>query len=149
MASTARALTKPFVAELFSNLEVKGQATKFLKAVADNVNWEVKGTHPLAGCYDKKGFVVSIRFVADASALLYPFDRKTRSLLLQEIPLTKISQGLQNPPVVMKVNQISVDGEWAIVEMQAVDAIAKAGWAFDNHYCWICRFQEVHSKLWQ
>lgn len=39
-------LTREFVAELFANLETKGQAAKFLQAVADDVNWEVKGTHP-------------------------------------------------------------------------------------------------------
>ena len=48
------ALTKQYVAEVFRNLEVKGQAPHFLEKVADDVDWTVKGTHPLAGHYNSK-----------------------------------------------------------------------------------------------
>ena len=47
-------LTKQYVAEVFRNLEVKGQAPHFLEKVADDVDWTVKGTHPLAGHYTSK-----------------------------------------------------------------------------------------------
>ena len=54
-------LDKQYVAEVFHNLEVKGQAPKFLEKVADDVDWTVKGTHPLAGHYtSKKRFQVNI-----------------------------------------------------------------------------------------
>lgn len=46
----------------------------------------------------------------------------------------------------MKVTNVAVDGDWAIVEMKADGAQAKGGWLFDNEYCWICRFQKVHSN---
>ena len=56
-----KVLTKQYVAEVFHNLEVKGQAPKFLSHVADNVDWTVKGTHPLAGRYSsKKQFQASV-----------------------------------------------------------------------------------------
>lgn len=61
--------------------------------------------------------------------------------------ISRINKGLANPPLIFKVNSIIVGGEWAVVEMQAVDAKAKAGWDFDNHYCWVCRFQKVSFKL--
>ena len=58
---SATKLDKKYVAEVFHNLEVKGQAPKFLEKVADDVDWTVKGTHPLAGHYtSKKTFQVNI-----------------------------------------------------------------------------------------
>ncbi|KAA6418919.1 hypothetical protein WJX79_009738 [Trebouxia sp. C0005] len=108
-------LTKQYVSELFHNLET-GQAPDFLSRVADNVDWTIKGTHPLAGHYSsRKAF--------------------------QEGALAKIGAGLKEP-LKLKVNNILVDGDWAAVEMSAVGAVSKQGWPFDNEYCWVCRFDQ-------
>ena len=59
-AMSSGPLTKQYVSELFHNLET-GQAPDFLSRVADNVDWTIKGTHPLAGHYtSKKAFQVRL-----------------------------------------------------------------------------------------
>ena len=32
------------------------------------------------------------------------------------------------------------------MELTAKDAVALAGWAFDNEYCWLCRFEKAQSS---
>ena len=61
---------------------------------------------------------------------------------MQDGPLKRIAAGLKDP-IVMKLTGILVSGDWAIVEMFADGAVAKAGWTFDNNYCWLCCFQQV------
>ena len=56
-----------------------------------------------------------------------------------------MSAGLQGP-VVLIVKHILIDGNWAVVELAAKDCIAKAGWCFNNEYCWVCRFSQVGSQ---
>ena len=62
---------------------------------------------------------------------------------LQVGALQRVAQGLKTQ-MVLKLQNIIVDGEWAVVELAAENAIAKQGWVFDNKYCWICRFDKVH-----
>ncbi|DBB02835.1 hypothetical protein WJX77_010132 [Trebouxia sp. C0004] len=109
-------LTKQHVAQVFHNLEISGQAAHFLSHVADNVDWTVKGTHPLAGQYSSKQH-------------------------FQEAALAKIGANIKEP-LVMRVTSVLVDQDWAVVEMFADGAEAKEGWAFDNNYCWVCRFDK-------
>jgi uncharacterized protein len=46
-----------YVKSLFTNLE-DGESSAFFEHVADDVNWTVMGTHPLAGTYQTKaGFL--------------------------------------------------------------------------------------------
>jgi ketosteroid isomerase-like protein len=49
-------LTKAYVANVFRGLEQEGQGAVFMNALAEDVHWTVKGTHPVAGIYDRKGF---------------------------------------------------------------------------------------------
>ena len=63
---------------------------------------------------------------------------------LQVGALQRVAQGLKTQ-MVLKVQNIIVDGKWAVVELAAENAIAKQGWVFDNKYCWICRFDKVHG----
>ena len=42
-----------YVKSLFANLE-DGKSSAFFEHVADDVNWTVMGTHPLAGTYHTK-----------------------------------------------------------------------------------------------
>ena len=45
----------------------------------------------------------------------------------------------------MKVTSILTCDDWAVIEMFADGCGAKAGWTFDNNYCWVCRFDRVHN----
>ena len=51
------AITSDRVREIFKGLE-SGDGAAFFEHVADNVDWIVEGTHPLAGHYpSKKAFI--------------------------------------------------------------------------------------------
>ena len=51
------AITPDRVREIFKGLE-KGDGAAFFERVADDVDWTVMGTHPLAGHYrSKKDFI--------------------------------------------------------------------------------------------
>ena len=83
--------------------------------MADDVDWTVQGTHPLAGYYTSK---------ADFHA--HTFAR-----------LNKILPGGTQ----LHVEQVFTDGDWAIVELRSL-ATARNGMRFDNRYCWIMRFKD-------
>jgi hypothetical protein len=64
--------------------------------------------------------------------------------LRQEGVLAKVRAGVQRP-VKQHVTSVLISGDWAIVEL-AADAVAKAGWTFDNKLCWVCRFDKVRWR---
>jgi ketosteroid isomerase-like protein len=101
-----------YVRSLFANLE-HGKGDAFFEHVADDVNWTVMGTHPLAGNYHTK-----------SSFLAHTFARLNKIL----------KEG-----VVLRVTNILVDGDSAVVEMESLST-ALNGKPFDNRYCWIVRF---------
>jgi uncharacterized protein len=101
-----------YVRNLFSNLE-SGNSDVFFEHVADDVDWTVMGTHPLAGNYQTK-----------SSFLAHTFARLDKIL----------KEG-----VVLRVTNVLVDGESAAVEMESLST-ALNGKPFDNRYCWIVRF---------
>ena len=107
-------MDKQDVIELFAHLE-HGEGTKFFDHVADDVDWIVQGTHPLAGHYHSKQ-----AFQAGTFAKLYKV----------------LPQGTQ-----LVVQNVLIDGDWAIVELRSM-ATARNGMRFDNHYCWLCRFAD-------
>ncbi len=100
------------VREIFKNLET-GDGRGFFAHVADDVDWIVEGTHPLAGHYRSK-----VDFVA------HTFEKLNKVL----------PQGTQ-----LYLEHALVSGDWAVVELHSL-AIAKNGLRFDNRYCWLCRF---------
>ena len=102
------------VRAIFKNLET-GDGGAFFAHVADNVDWIVEGTHPLAGHYHSK-----------ADFLAHTFQRLDKVL----------PQGTQ-----LQVEHALVSGNWAVVELRSL-ATAKNGLRFDNRYCWVCRFSE-------
>ena len=106
-------LGKEYVDELFGYLRT-GKSGLFFARVADDVEWKVMGTHPLAGSYHGK-----------ADFLAHTFQRLDK--VLQE-------------GVVLKVNGVLVSGDTAIVEMESLST-AKNGRPFNNTYCWIARFE--------
>ncbi len=101
-----------YVRSLFANLE-HGKSDAFFAYVADDVDWTVMGTHPLAGKYRTK-----------ASFLAHTFARLNK--ILEE-------------GVVLRVTNVLVDGDSAAVEMESLST-ALNGKPFDNRYCWMVRF---------
>jgi uncharacterized protein len=101
-----------YVKNLFANLE-NGRSGAFFEHVADDVNWTVMGTHPLAGTYHTK-----------ANFLAHTFARLDKIL----------KEG-----VVLRVTNILVDGDSAAVELESLST-ALNGIPFDNTYCWMVHF---------
>jgi ketosteroid isomerase-like protein len=115
--STARSfvtqeLNTAYVREIFNNLE-SGDGKGFFDHVADNVDWIVEGTHPLAGHYHSK-----------ADFLAHTFEKLAKVL----------PQGAE-----LHTEHVLVSEDLAVVELHSL-AIAKNGFRFDNRYCWVCRF---------
>ena len=108
------AVTTERVREIFKGLE-KGDGAAFFEHVADDVDWTVMGTHPLAGHYrSKKSFIAG-----------------TFTKLGQVLP-----QGAQ-----LRVEHLLVTGDEAVVELHSL-ATAENGMRFDNHYCWVVQFRD-------
>ncbi len=105
-------ITVEFVDNLFKNLS-NGNGDAFFTSVADDVNWTVMGTHPLAGVYNSK-----------ADFLKSTFER-----------LSRILKG----GVILKVTHIFVSDDIAVVEMTSTSTTLN-GKPWPNTYCWILRF---------
>jgi hypothetical protein len=86
----------------------------FFDKVADDVNWTVMGTHPLAGTYHSKtDFIVNI--------------------------FVRLNKILRND-VLLKFKNIVKQEEIAVVELESLST-ALNGKPFNNTYCWVCRFE--------
>jgi uncharacterized protein len=99
---------------IFAYLE-SGSGKRFFEHVADNVDWIVEGTHPLAGHYKSKQEFQS-----------HTFERLNRIL----------PSGPE-----LHVEHVLTDRDWAVVEMRS-NAVARNGMRFDNRYCWVLRFAD-------
>ena len=108
------AITPDRVREIFKGLE-NGDGAEFFTHVADDVDWIVEGTHPLAGHYHSK-----------ADFLAHTFEKLAKVL----------PRGTQ-----LHVESALASGDWAVVELHSL-ATAKNGLRFDNRYCWLCRFSD-------
>jgi ketosteroid isomerase-like protein len=108
------AITSDRVREIFKGLE-NGDAGDFFKYVADDVDWTVMGSHPLAGHYlSKKDFIAG-----------------TFSKLGKVLP-----KGAQ-----LHTEHLLVQDDEAVVELHSL-ATAKNGMRFDNRYCWVVYFHD-------
>jgi uncharacterized protein len=107
------AVEADFVRRIFAGLE-HGDGAGFFTHVADDVDWTVMGTHPLAGHYKSRA----------------EFTAATFAKLGKVLP-----DGAQ-----LNVNDVFIAGDVAIVELHS-KATAKNGFRFDNHYCWVCYFK--------
>ncbi len=107
-------LTPVIVRDIFKHLEGSDGADFFVR-VADDVDWIVQGSHPLAGHYHSK-----------ADFLAGTFEK------LEKI----LPRGTQ-----LEVTNVMVFGHWAVVELSSLTT-AKNGLRFDNQYCWLARFAE-------
>src|ERR1700730_10756429 len=109
------AITTERVREIFQGLE-KGGGSSFFEHVADDVDWTVMGTHPLAGPYKSKA-----DFIAGTFA--------------------KLGKVLPNGAQLV-VEHLIVKDDQAVVELHSL-ATAKNGMRFDNRYCWVVYFQNA------
>jgi ketosteroid isomerase-like protein len=107
------AVEADFVRRIFAGLE-HGDGAAFFEHVADDVDWTVMGTHPLAGHYKSRA----------------EFTAATFAKLGKVLP-----DGAQ-----LNVSDVFIAGDVAIVELHS-KATAKNGLRFDNHYCWVCYFK--------
>jgi|HubBroStandDraft_5_1064220.scaffolds.fasta_scaffold124987_2 ketosteroid isomerase-like protein len=106
-------ITLDLVREIFKGLE-SGDGAAFFDHVADDVNWMVMGTHPLAGHYmSKRAFITG-----------------TFAKLAQVLP-----NGAQ-----LRTEHLMVKDDQAVVELHSF-ATAKNGMRFDNRYCWVVYFR--------
>ena len=108
-------LTSESVLQIFKGLE-RGDGSAFFEHVADDVDWTVMGTHPLAGHYpSKKAFIEG-----------------TFAKLARVLP-----EGAQ-----LHVENLIVKGNEVAVELRSL-ATAKNGMRFDNRYCWVAYFDDA------
>jgi len=109
------AISSDRVREIFKGLEA-GDGSAFFQHVADDVDWTVMGTHPLASDYLSK----------------QAFREGTFAKLSKVLP-----QGAQ-----LKVEHLFDQGDMAVVELHSL-ATAKNGMRFHNRYrCrWIVYFK--------
>jgi uncharacterized protein len=107
-------ITAEFVLEIFKGLE-RGDGAAFFEHVADDVDWTVMGTHPLAGHYlSKKAFIAGT--------------------------FAKLEQVLSNGAELV-TEHLLVKNNQAVVELHSL-ATAKNGMRFDNRYCWVVDFRD-------
>lgn len=106
--------TEDFVRSIFKSLE-QGAGDDFFEHVAEDVDWTVMGTHPLAGRYRSKA----------------SFREATFARLAKILP-----NGAQ-----LHLEHLIVAGDQAVVELRS-DATARNGLKFDNRYCWVMRFKD-------
>ena len=110
-------LTEEQVRTLFAHLE-SGNADAFFQHVADDVDWTVMGTHPLAGHYHNKQEFIAHTF-------------KRLNTILKD-------------GVLLRVTHILVSKNTAAVELEALSTALNSE-PFHNRYCWICRFD--HCRI--
>jgi ketosteroid isomerase-like protein len=113
-AQTSMDISAERVRKIFEGLET-GDGSAFFQHVAEDVDWTVMGTHPLAGHYSsKKAFIEG-----------------TFAKLGRVLP-----QGAE-----LHVEHLLVKDDEAVVELRSL-ATAKNGMRFDNYYCWVVYFKD-------
>jgi uncharacterized protein len=98
---------------LFANLQDPPSQPQFWDRVADDVDWTVEGTHPLAGRYHNKTQFVEATF-------------------------TRLA-GVLPDGVKLEVKHLYIDGDTTIAELHSTST-TNEGADFANTYCWVCRF---------
>jgi ketosteroid isomerase-like protein len=98
---------------LFANLQDPASQQQFWDRVADDVDWTVEGTHPLAGRYHNKTQFIEATF-------------------------TRLA-GVLPDGVKLEVKHLHIDGDTTITELYSTST-TNEGADFANTYCWVCRF---------
>ena len=113
MSSTTTTNTREDRAALFAKLQDRSTQPEFWARVADDVDWTVEGTHPLAGRYHSKAQFIEATF-------------------------TRLG-GVLPGGVELEVTHVYLDGDTAIAELRSTST-TNEGAQFANNYCWVCRF---------
>lgn len=113
MSSTTMTSTREDRAALFAKLQDATTQPEFWARVADDVDWTVEGTHPLAGRYHSKAQFIEATF-------------------------TRLG-GVLPGGVKLEVTHFYLDGDTAIAELHSTST-TNEGAQFANNYCWVCRF---------
>lgn len=113
-AQTRTSISTEQVRQIFKGLET-GDGAAFFQHVAEDVDWIVMGTHPLAGHYSSKN----------------AFIEGTFAKLERVLP-----EGAE-----LHVEHLLVKDDQAVVELHSL-ANAKNGMRFDNYYCWVVYFKD-------
>jgi ketosteroid isomerase-like protein len=98
---------------LFRHLEDPATADTFFEHVAEDVDWTVMGTHPVAGRYH---------------------DKATIKANIERL------RPLMRDPVRFVLRDLHVDGDTTVAELQAASTTLE-GAPYDMGYCWVCRFR--------
>jgi len=106
-------ITSDRVRQIFKGLET-GDGDAFFDHVADDVDWTVMGTHPLAGQYRSKADFITGTFA-------------------------KLGQVLPHGAQLHVEHVVARDND-AVVELRSL-ATARNGMRFDNRYCWVIAFE--------
>jgi uncharacterized protein len=106
--------TKESRKALFSKLGHPVTQPEFWSRVADDVDWTVKGTHPLAGRYQIKTEFVESTFGRLAGVL---------------------SGGVK-----LEITNLYIEGDTAIAELRSTSTTNELAESA-NDYCWVCRFE--------
>jgi uncharacterized protein len=99
--------------QLFGLLARPETTSAFFERVADDVDWTVEGTHPLAGRYTSKQVFVESTF-----------GRLAR---------------LMRDGTHLEVRHLVVEGATVVAELRA-GSTTLDGAPYDNALCWVCRF---------
>jgi uncharacterized protein len=98
---------------LFGYLAKPETQPQFWNRVAEDVDWTVEGTHPLAGRYHSKPEFLAATF-------------------------TRLT-GVLDGGAKLQVQRLHLDGDTAIAELLSTST-TNEGAPFANRYCWVCRF---------
>ncbi|OJJ86357.1 uncharacterized protein ASPGLDRAFT_33268 [Aspergillus glaucus CBS 516.65] len=116
--------SKDTIKSVFSHI-VSGDYPAFFTHVVDTVDWDIQGTHPLAGRYLNKTL-----FAVNALARLSKIQDNTAP---HETTLINVVGGC--------------DEEWSMQEMVAT-AVFQNGFHWTNNYAWVTRWNSA-SKIVQ
>jgi ketosteroid isomerase-like protein len=114
MPDSATDTTRALIVGAFAAYE-RGDSQPLFDAVADDVQWTIRGTHPLSGTYHSKQEFLEATYARLAAVL--------------------------KEPVKPRVRRLVVEDDLAVVEWRG-RATSTGDQPYDNDYCWIIRVAE-------
>lgn len=116
--SAATAANKKYILQVMAELD-KGNGKPFVEAMADDVSWTIPGDTPWSRTYRGKQAVVQ--------DLLRPVYAQFAT------------------PYVSSTRRVMADGDMVVIEFDG-RVTTKAGKAYNNRYCYVCRMEGGRIK---
>lgn len=116
--SAATAANKKYILQVMAELD-KGNGKPFVEAMADDVSWTIPGDTPWSRTYRGKQAVVQ--------DLLRPVYAQFAT------------------PYVSSTHRVMADGDMVVIEFDG-RVTTKAGKAYNNRYCYVCRMEGGRIK---